>query len=66
VERSLLPHVREDLETKIVLISGPRQVYLNFDAEDDRRMILDRSWARGVDLVILDEIHIRYLARLET
>jgi predicted AAA+ superfamily ATPase len=74
VERSLLPHIREDLDSKIVLVSGPRQVgkttlarqvvpdrmqqdYLSFDAEDDRRMILDRAWARNVELVILDELH---------
>ena len=74
MERSLLSHVREDLDTKIVLVSGARQVgkttmakqvvpdpkrqvYLSFDAEDDRRMILDRAWTRDTDLVILDEIH---------
>jgi predicted AAA+ superfamily ATPase len=39
------------------VIVRTRPVYLNFDAEDDRRMILDRGWTRDTDLVILDELH---------
>ncbi len=69
--RSITPFVRKDLDRKIVLLSGPRQVgkttlsrhllksvdYLNFDDEDDRRRILARHWDRKKDLLILDEIH---------
>jgi uncharacterized protein len=63
--------IREDLKSKIVLLSGPRQVgkttfcrnlyrdfeYLNFDDWEDRKIILERSWKRSKDLVIFDELH---------
>ena len=60
-----------DLELKIVILSGPRQVgkttvsknlmsqfqYLNYDSTKDRKVIAAESWNRETDLVIFDEIH---------
>ncbi|MBI3534777.1 MAG: ATP-binding protein [Deltaproteobacteria bacterium] len=71
MSRSLSSFISQDLNRKIVLLSGPRQVgkttlarslmqsadYLNFDDEDDRKQILVRRWDRKKDLLILDEIH---------
>jgi len=61
----------EDLKQKMVLLAGPRQsgktwlskklhkdcFYLNWDIEDDKRIILDKSWRRDVPVVVLDELH---------
>lgn len=70
--RSLTPQIIEDLEKKIVLLSGPRQVgktdlskrlfpsqfdYLNFDTATDRQVIRKQSWSRKHELIIFDEIH---------
>lgn len=71
MRRSLENALREDLESRIVLLSGPRQVgkttlskmlyehfdYLNHDFADHRLAIKERSWDRAKDLVILDELH---------
>ncbi len=61
-----------DLDTKIVLLSGPRQVgktylsrqihpqkqvYLNFDSPADRLILREGSWDRKAELVIFDELH---------
>ncbi len=66
-------NILKDLKEKMVFLTGPRQVgktilsqnllspsdffYLNWDDEEDRRILLDRSWKRNTKLVILDEIH---------
>ncbi len=69
--RSIQASLSQDLGKKIVLLTGPRQcgkttlakaisdstTYLNYDNLDDRSKIIQRSWNRGVDLVIFDEIH---------
>jgi predicted AAA+ superfamily ATPase len=72
IHRSLLPQIRQDLEQKIVLLSGPRQVgkthlsqelfpgrseYLSFDSIPHRKIIRDQSWSRKWELIIFDEIH---------
>lgn len=71
MERALKQPIIRDLDKKIVLVSGPRQVgkttlskeispsyeYLNFDSSEDRRLILSQSWDRSKDLVIFDELH---------
>jgi predicted AAA+ superfamily ATPase len=71
MERSITNSLKEDLNTKIVLLSGPRQVgkttlsknlgltfeYLNFDDSESRKILMNRSWRRDVDLVIFDELH---------
>lgn len=72
-KRYLIDFIKKDLEKKLVLISGPRQVgktwlskslfpsnhyvYLNFDRNADRKVITEETWSRESDLVILDEIH---------
>lgn len=69
--RQILPEVRKDLETKMVLLSGPRQVgkttlsksitnsfeYLNFDNIDHRELIIRRRWKKDAELIVLDELH---------
>jgi predicted AAA+ superfamily ATPase len=70
--RRLSEALASDLDTKIVLLSGPRQagktflsrqlfsksqVYLNFDSPADRAILRERSWDRQAELVIFDELH---------
>ncbi len=71
MKRSIKKNLQKDLDSKIVLLSGPRQVgkttlskelftnyeYLNFDDSEHRKIIADRSWNRKTDLVIFDELH---------
>ena len=72
IDRTISEVIIELMKEKIILLSGPRQVgktilskhflsknyeYLNFDDEITRRIILDRSWPRDVELVIFDELH---------
>ena len=71
MERYLLQYIRADLNHKIILITGPRQVgkttlarmlandfdYLNFDNPEHRLQLLERSWDRQKKLVIFDELH---------
>ena len=73
MERYLSEFIKKDLDKKLVLIAGPRQVgktwlskalfpsnqsvYLNFDRNADRKVITEETWSRDSDLVILDEIH---------
>jgi len=71
MERYLEKSIRKDLEEKIVLLSGPRQVgkttlsrhltpshvYLNYDTASDRRIIHAEEWNRNTKLVIFDELH---------
>jgi len=72
MQRYLTSLILKDLEEKLVLLSGPRQigkttlskvlfptdqVYLNFDRLSDRKMLREESWSRNVSLVVFDEIH---------
>ena len=71
MERYLEKFICKDLKEKIVLLSGPRQVgktslskqltssqvYLNYDASSDRRIIHAEEWNRDAGLVIFDELH---------
>jgi len=71
MERCLTNNILDDLEKKIVLLTGPRQSgkttlskmlsnnfdYLNFDNPEDRLGLLERSWDRSKDLIIFDELH---------
>jgi uncharacterized protein len=71
MKRSYQNHVSKYLSRKIALISGPRQSgkttltkmldasfeYINYDIEEDRKTIKNKSWDRKKNLIILDEIH---------
>jgi len=71
MKRSIEKRITTDLESKIVLLSGPRQVgkttltkqlemnfvYLNYDSEFDRKVISSGLWDRDCELVIFDELH---------
>jgi len=71
IKRTITPVIKEFLDDKIILISGPRQVgktslaksltsnfqYFNYDSEEQRGLIHERSWVRNQHLVIFDEIH---------
>ncbi len=71
MQRYIHEHVRRDLDSRIVLVSGPRQSgkttlarmifenhdYLNHDLAEHRVAMAERSWDRDADLVVLDELH---------
>ncbi len=72
MKRALEDYLKSDLDQKIVLLSGPRQVgkttlakvlypgtceYFNIDNEEHRVLIKKASWRRDCDLVIFDELH---------
>lgn len=71
MDRSIAKAILRDLETKIVLISGPRQAgkttlakklkpsfdYFNFDFAEHRVAMRERSWDRNKPLVVFDELH---------
>ncbi|NDG85840.1 MAG: ATP-binding protein [Proteobacteria bacterium] len=73
MERALKKAILKDLNEKLVLVSGPRQVgkttlgrslferheYLNYDSEDHRPIIEQKTWDRRTDLVMFDELHKR-------
>jgi predicted AAA+ superfamily ATPase len=69
--RSIETFVKEFLNEKLVLLTGPRQVgktflsqhleknfqYFNFDSLESRREMLEKRWVRNGNLIIFDEIH---------
>ncbi len=72
MKRSLEALIKKDLDKKIVLLSGPRQVgkttlakalypktaeYFNIDSEEHRLLIKKTAWRRDCELVIFDELH---------
>lgn len=71
MERIYFNPIKKYLHKKIALISGPRQSgkttiakmlekkfeYLNFDNDEDRKRLREKSWDRKSDLLILDELH---------
>ncbi len=73
VPRYLKNAVQQDLEEKMVFISGPRQVgkttlakaflkrkqdlYFNWDRREDRKRILSGRWPAVKSTVVLDELH---------
>jgi predicted AAA+ superfamily ATPase len=70
IDRYLKKQILADLEKKMVLLAGPRQVgkttlskglikstlYLNWDIESDRTLILKKEYKKA-DLLVFDEIH---------
>ncbi len=71
MERYITKYIKEDLDKKIILLTGPRQTgkttlskmlgnnfdYFNYDHVDDRIDLQERSWDRSKPLVIFDELH---------
>lgn len=71
MKREIEPHICRDLDEKIVILSGPRQVgkttlslqllpthvYLNHDSAEDRRTIQKMEWPRDAAVIVLDELH---------
>lgn len=72
MKRRLEEKIKADLNQKLVLLSGPRQVgkttlaktlypenseYFNMDNEEHRLLIRKQAWRRDCDLVIFDELH---------
>lgn len=69
--RYLNSYIKSDLDKKIILLSGPRQVgkttlckmlsnnfdYINFDAAEHRIILKEKAWDRAKDLIIFDELH---------
>jgi predicted AAA+ superfamily ATPase len=71
MERYLQHQIMTDMKIKLILLSGPRQVgkttlsrslgqnfqYMNWDAQEDRELILKKSWDRTKPYLIFDELH---------
>ena len=73
IPRYIVESVRQDLQEKMVFISGPRQVgktflaktflkntndlYFNWDRREDRKKILSARWPADSCIIVLDEIH---------
>lgn len=71
MKRYLTSHIINDLPSKIVLVTGPRQCgkttlakqlvsdydYFNYDAAEDRLALQRKSWDRAKPLIIFDELH---------
>ena len=71
MKRIYLAPIQKYLNKKMILISGPRQCgkttatkmlssnfeYINFDSDNDRKILKEKSWDRHKELIILDEIH---------
>ena len=71
MERYLKNYILEDLNKKIILLTGPRQAgkttlskmlnnnydYLNYDNSDHRVGFFEKTWDRAKNLVIFDELH---------
>ena len=71
IDRLLMPHIKEALREKIILLSGPRQCgkttlaqmlepdhdYVNYDSVKHRLILQELSWDRQRKLLILDELH---------
>lgn len=69
--RSIEPFIREFINQKLILLTGPRQVgktflsqhlqknfqYFNFDALESRLEMLEKTWLRNGSLLVFDEIH---------
>lgn len=68
MRRYIQKSIENDLPSKIVLFTGPRQCgkttlskqlydYFNYDSTADRLVLNEQSWDRQKRLVIFDEIH---------
>lgn len=71
MDRYITQQIRKDLESKIVIVTGARQVgkttvaksitssydYFNYDLAEHRIALKESSWDRSKNLVVFDELH---------
>lgn len=72
MKRSIEEQIKKDLDEKIILLTGPRQVgkttiskavfhgnfeYFNLDSGKDRLLIKNEAWKKDSDLIVFDELH---------
>ncbi len=72
IVRAITSAIRNDLDEKIVILSGPRQCgkttlskslwsknfqYLSYDSAEDRSLLNKSQWNRDLELIIFDELH---------
>ena len=72
IRRALSSAIKNDLDEKIVILSGPRQCgkttlskslcsksfqYLTYDSAEDRKILDKLQWNRDLDLIVFDELH---------
>lgn len=71
MKRQYYEYITEFLPKKMIFITGPRQSgkttlagmlktnceYLNYDNDDHRQILIEKSWDRQKSLLILDELH---------
>jgi predicted AAA+ superfamily ATPase len=71
IKREIVADIIQSSSKKVILITGPRQTgkttltksishsyeYLNYDRKEDRKKIINETWDRDKDYLILDEIH---------
>lgn len=71
MKRAIEPYILQDLPSKIILLTGPRQCgkttlgkqlynsfdYFNYDSARDRLALKEQSWDRQKKLIIFDELH---------
>lgn len=72
IGRAITSAIRNDLDEKIVILSGPRQCgkttlskslwsknfqYLSYDSAEDRSLLNKSQWNRDLELIIFDELH---------
>ena len=71
MKRYLKKYLLDDLTSKIILLTGPRQSgkttlskmidssydYLNYDSLEHRIRLIEKSWDRSKNLIIFDELH---------
>ncbi len=70
--RYISEHIENDLKKKMVFLGGPRQVgkttltkqlikknglYLNWDEDDDKKIILNKNWSDDKEYLVFDELH---------
>lgn len=71
MNRYLSSYIKRDTESKIVLLSGPRQAgkttlarslfqhfdYFSFDRSEDREHLFQKQWHREKEAILFDELH---------
>jgi len=71
MDRYLTIALSEDLDSKILLLTGPRQCgkttlskmlhpdyqYINYDLAEHRMLLIEKAWDREKSLIIFDELH---------